>query len=56
MCRNLIETILGAVVLVVTALFLVFAYSNASLRASRATSSSPSSTASTGSMREATCA
>lgn len=33
MRRNLIETILGAVVLVVAALFLVFAYSNASLRA-----------------------
>ncbi len=32
MRRNLIETILGGVVLVVAALFLVFAYSNASLR------------------------
>ena len=32
MRRNLIETILGGVVLLVAALFLVFAYSNASLR------------------------
>lgn len=32
MRRNLIETILGAVVLLVAALFLIFAYSNASLR------------------------
>ena len=32
MRRNLIETILGAVVLVVAAFFLAFAYSNASLR------------------------
>jgi phospholipid/cholesterol/gamma-HCH transport system substrate-binding protein len=32
MRRNLIETILGAVVLVVAAFFLIFAYSNASLR------------------------
>jgi len=32
MRRNLIETVLGGVVLLVAALFLVFAYSNASLR------------------------
>lgn len=32
MHRNLIETILGGVVLVVAAFFLIFAYSNASLR------------------------
>jgi phospholipid/cholesterol/gamma-HCH transport system substrate-binding protein len=32
MRRNLIETILGGVVLVVAAFFLIFAYSNASLR------------------------
>jgi phospholipid/cholesterol/gamma-HCH transport system substrate-binding protein len=32
MRRNLIETILGGVVLLVAALFLIFAYSNASLR------------------------
>ena len=32
MRRNLIETILGAVVLVVAVFFLIFAYSNASLR------------------------
>jgi phospholipid/cholesterol/gamma-HCH transport system substrate-binding protein len=32
MRRNLIETVLGGVVLLVAALFLVFAYTNASLR------------------------
>ena len=33
MSRNVIETVMGAVVLVIAALFLVFAYSTAQVRA-----------------------